>query len=437
MANNSKRADHSSGGRLRRLGPLIVGHYQRMPSWVLLPQIFLAAGWGRAGIAHALSGRWWNGDEILEFLATETDLQVGLYSHVLTRIVEPFPVATAVVVGLSELVIALLLAVNYRVKAALTLAAILNVQFILAGVVNPSIFYLVASLGIAIWRLETAASPETISRLTRVGLRFGLGAALLLIPFVRTIQPETAIEDPALVLIFLLALAAASLWWANHRTTLASDMLTELIGDQRRGNQPRKTPISTVWLAFAAAATVAILVVGFVVPSEGDAGQDQAGQDHAIAGPESAELGSIGQPYAFGQDVTLLYDDLATGTLQEWQVRVTDALLLHGDRLNLTSPSDDSRLALAKIQLRHTGLDGRTADLRFSALDQSGEPIPARSEGCGERAALPLQETDMSTTDDVEGWVCWWVSATDLRSVLLAVEAEPADGIVYLSLGRE
>lgn len=432
----SRSTDHRSGGRIRQIGSQTVNRYQQLPSWVLLPQLFLAAGWGRAGVAHALSRRWWTGEEILDFLATETELQVGPYHHVLTWIVEPFPALTAVVVGLTELVIAVLLAANYRVKLALVAAAFLNVQFILAGVVNPSIFYLVASLGIAIWRLETAASPETISRLIRVCLPLGLGASLLLAPSVRTIEPETAIEDPALVLIFLIALSATSLWWANRRTASASDTPTALIGDDRVGSQPRGTPIPMARLAVTAVAAVATLVAGFGVSAEVGARQGEAGPNQAVARSESSELGSLGRPYAFGQDVTLSYNDLETGTLRQWQVQVMDALLLNGDRLGLASPTADSRLAMARIQLRYPVWEGRTADLTFNALDQSGHSIPAIREGCGERAPLPPQGFE-STTGAIEGWVCWWVSATDLRSLLLAVEAEPADGIVYMSLGRD
>lgn len=423
--------------KIRKTGLRAVNRYQKLPSWALLPQVFLAAGWGRAAVAHALSRRWWNGEEILEFLETDTELHVGLYGPVLRWIVEPFPVATAVVVVLAELFIAILLIANYRIKAALTIAAFLNVQFMLAGVVNPSIFYLVVSLGIAIWRLETLASPETVTRLTRVGLRLAFGASLFLAPSVRTIEPEAAIEDPALVLIFFIALSAASLWWVRHRMALAGETLAALTGDDRRDSEPRKRPISLAWLAAAAVATVAILAIGFVEFGEGEVQEVEAGPEPAGPGLQSTDLGSLHHPYAVGQDVTLSYNDLETGALRQWQVRVVDALLLNGDRLGLTPPTDDSRLAMARVALSFPALDGPEVDLKFSILDQSDKPIPERTEGCGERTPLLPEDLDTSTSGRTEGWVCWWVSATDLRSLLVAIEAEPADGIVYLSLVEE
>ena len=432
-------AKHRSGGRIRQIGLRARNRYQHLPSWVLLPQIFLAAGWARAGVAHALSRRWWNGEEILEFLALDTELRVGLYRHVLTGIVEPFPAVTAAVVGLAELIIAILLAANYRVKGALAAAAFLNVQFMLAGVVNPSIFYLVAGLGIAIWRLETMASPETISRLTRVGIGLGSVTTLLLAPSVRTIEPETAIEDPALVLIFFTALSVASLWWVNQRTALAGDTPANAVtgGDHGRAGRSGQWPVSMVWLSAAAMATLAIVVAGLVVAGE-RAGQDEAGPDQAGAGSAAAELGSFARPYAFGQGVTLTYDDLETGIPREWQIQVADAVLQDGAELGLASPRTERRLAMAKIQLRYPGREGRTADLRFRAFDESGRAFPASREGCGvQRAPLPPQGSDLTTSGEAEGWVCWWVLGADLRSVLLGVEAEPADGVVYLSLGRE
>lgn len=428
----NESADHRFGARTRQIGSQAINSYQRLPSWALLPQIFLAAGWGRAGVAHALSRRWWNGEEILEFVALDTGLQVGVYRYVLTWIVEPFPVVTAAAVGVAELVIAILLAVNYRVKVALALGAFLNVQFMLAGVVNPSIFYLVASLGIAIWRLETTASPATISRLTRISLGFGLAAAAFLAPSVRTIEPETAIEDPALVLIFLIALSAASLWWVSHRTALANDTLAALIGGDSVAGQTRRTSVSAAWLSVAVAAAVAILIAGFVMFAEDDAREGEAG-----ASLDSAEFGSLGRPYAFGQAVTLSYNDVDTGILREWQVQVTDALLEDGNRIGLASPTGRARLAMVRIQLRYPGWEGRTVDLKFNALDQSGHPFPASREGCGERVPLLPQAFELATSGEIEGWVCWWVPATDLRSLFLGVEAEAADGLVYMSLSRD
>ncbi|MGB5755309.1 MAG: hypothetical protein WBM50_00210 [Acidimicrobiales bacterium] len=430
----NESAGYRSAGRLRQIGLRARNRYQHLPGWVLLPQIFLAAGWARAGVAHAMSRRWWNGEEILEFLALDTDLRVGLYRHVLTGIVEPFPAVTAAVVGLTELVIAILLAANVRVKSALVAAAFLNVQFMLAGVVNPSIFYLVAGLGIAIWLLETTASPETISRLTRVGIGLGAVASLLLAPSIRTIEPETAIEDPALVLIFFIALSVASLWWVNQRTALAGDTPAALAGeDHGPAGRSRESPVSMMWLSVTAVATVAIVVTGLVVVANQDAKEGVAG-----AGSDAAELGSLGRPYAFGQGVTLSYDDLETGIQREWQVQVVDAVLQDGAELGLASPRAERRLAMARIQLRYPGWEGRRADLRFNAFDKSGRAFPANREGCGaQRAPLPPEGRALTTSGEAQGWLCWWVSAADLESLLLGVEAEPADGVVYLSLGRE
>lgn len=206
-----------------------VGHnYQKLPGWIVLPQLFLAAGWGRAGLAHSLSSEWWNGRELLDFVATETERRVRGYQYVLTGIVEPFPSAVATAIALAELLIGVMLLLNHRASVALGLGAFLNLQFMLAGVVNPSVFYLVAAMGIVIWRLETVGDPVTIARLSRKGPMVAVVCAGLLAPSVETVKPDHAMEDPALVLIFVAALATGAVLWVDHRIGLANRTLAEL-----------------------------------------------------------------------------------------------------------------------------------------------------------------------------------------------------------------
>ncbi len=188
-----------------------------IPAWVLLPQLFLAAGWARAGIENAIDGNWWTGETLRRFLETNASHAVPIYEPFASHVAEPFAVPIAAFVCVTELAVALMLAANYRVVGAVLVASFLNIHFMLAGSVNPSTFYLVISMVIVVWHLErrcSMAARRTYARRTR----WAAAAAIVgLAPFVTTIHPARVIEDPAIVLMFLSGLAAFAIEW-SHRT---------------------------------------------------------------------------------------------------------------------------------------------------------------------------------------------------------------------------
>lgn len=188
-----------------------------MPAAVLLPQLFLAFGWLRAAVAHGLHGAWWSGEEILMFIERDTSAAVGIYEPFLNYVVQPLPTVTAVIVIAIEVIVGLALVLNVRPLRAILLGAFLNLQFILSGVVNPSTFYLVIALVVVLWRVERTVSltgSRTLAK--RVAIAAG-ATTLLLLPFITSPTPEHAIDDPALVLIFLSLLFATAIWWTSHR----------------------------------------------------------------------------------------------------------------------------------------------------------------------------------------------------------------------------
>lgn len=194
--------------------------YNAIPAAVLLPQFFLGFGWLRAGVAHAVSGAWWSGDELESFLLAEGDLTVGAYEPFLEYLVRPFSVVVAATVCLAEIAIGVLLLANRRVIGALLVGSFLNLQFIMAGAVSPSIFYLVIALVIVLWRLERTVSLDMSRRMARGAAAVAAVMTVVLLPYVTTLQPESVIEDPALVLIFLSTLFAVACYWVYHRLNL-------------------------------------------------------------------------------------------------------------------------------------------------------------------------------------------------------------------------
>jgi hypothetical protein len=76
---------------------------------------------------------------------------------------------------------------------------------------------------------------------------------------------------------------------------------------------------------------------------------------------------------------------------------------------------------------------GQVSDIRFNAIGQTGAVYPAKIEGC----ATPndrLSRTELEAGQAVEGWICWPVPDDEAASLVLAVEAIPADGVLYMEL---
>lgn len=195
---------------------------------MLLPQLFLAAGWLRAVFAHMFDGSWWSGAEIRGFVAFDTSAAIGIYRPFLNHIVLGLPTITAIIVILIELAAGLLLIANYRPLVGVLLGVFLNVQFMLAGAVNPSVFYLVLALVVVLWRMERSSSLSTSRRIARL---VGLSAAVTtvsMLPFIASLSPDRAVEDPAIVLIFVSLLFAVATWWTSHR--IADTEQLRLIG---------------------------------------------------------------------------------------------------------------------------------------------------------------------------------------------------------------
>lgn len=192
------------------LSARVRNHYRGLPPWLLLAQSFLAFGWLRAAVAHWIDPNWWDGDEIAGFVVDHRPDSVEWYgATMLDGPIESWPAVIAVIVLAVQVVVAALLVANVRPLFALLLGAGLNVNFMLAGAVNPSVFYLVISAALALWHIENSMTLAGLHRLTTTSTLIGAMGVGALIPEVRTVDPAIVIEDPALVLTF------ATLLWVG------------------------------------------------------------------------------------------------------------------------------------------------------------------------------------------------------------------------------
>ncbi|MEM8922583.1 MAG: hypothetical protein AAGD35_03705 [Actinomycetota bacterium] len=191
-----------------------------MPAWLLVSQGFLAVGWLRAAVAHGMTPEWWNGEEVTTFAAERAGDALPFYRPVLEMVAEQ-PALVAAVVMLLQLVAGVMLAFNVRPLTGLAVGAVLNVNFVMAGAVNPSLFYLAIALAIVLARAEEGLSFTDVRAFSVPVTAVALAAVVALVPFIGTLDPTEAIDDPALALIFIALLSVAAAWVVRLRVDRA------------------------------------------------------------------------------------------------------------------------------------------------------------------------------------------------------------------------
>ena len=187
---------------------------------LLLPlQLFLAAGWFRAGVEKVIDPSWWTGAHLLGFLEEQRTHMLPFFVPFADHVVEPIAPVVAWIVVWTQLSIAICLVTNRHVKPALWAGIVLNLCFTMAGRVNPSAFYLVMQVTL-LFALSRPVAPRIALR--RAAL--WLVPAAVFLPFARTIQPAEVIDDPALMISFMAALAAVTTVAIVQQPTQLLDM---------------------------------------------------------------------------------------------------------------------------------------------------------------------------------------------------------------------
>jgi thiosulfate dehydrogenase (quinone) large subunit len=201
-------------------------------SIVLLPlRLFLAAGWLRAAAEKLIDHEWWSGEKLRSFLDAQHRDALPFFRPVMDSVIAPYAVQVAAAVAILQLLIGLALLVGRPLRTALWAGIVLNVVFVLCGRVNPSAFYLVmeASLLYAVSTGHLGRGVRTPTARSFLTIGAWLAVAGAMAPFVRTLEPAEVIDDPAMMLVFLSLVMAATTFarWLHHHGDRITD-LTEL-----------------------------------------------------------------------------------------------------------------------------------------------------------------------------------------------------------------
>lgn len=198
----SERSEHN----------LATTRYALLPGWVFVPQLFLAFGWLRAGVSHKIRTEWRSGQDLRDFVAAQSGDAIVWYHLFLNHVVDNIPTVIAVTVVSIQLLVGVALLVNWNPLAALSAGAFLNLNFVLSGEVNPSVFFLVMAASIVSWHLDRNMGSVVKQHLVRTFVPGAIGANAVLAVDVKSIHPVDVIEDPASVLIFTIVLGSFITW---------------------------------------------------------------------------------------------------------------------------------------------------------------------------------------------------------------------------------
>ena len=196
----------------------------------LLPlRFFIGIGWIRAGLEKLIEPAWLDGSALVEFLRYQLagNLVVfPFYRSWIESIFLPGALALSWVIIAGQLLVGLAVLSGTLTNFALLWGLFMNIQFILAGQVTPSAFYVVIQiilllgnagavlgfdqiLGRMIPLRMLVARREVLMERVRVEKRIFLmlmlisvAAGLLAVPFIRDFGPHS-VEDTAMILLVL------------------------------------------------------------------------------------------------------------------------------------------------------------------------------------------------------------------------------------------
>ena len=223
----------------------------RKPNAVLVPlRVFIALGWLRAAADKFVTPGWFDGSSLAAFLTQQVEAGVvafPFYDSLIANAFLPHADLLGYVVAIGQLLVGLALLTGTFTRAALLGAIFMNVNFLLAGVPDPSAFYLViqlalfaanagAVLGVDAWlssrssQHQLPASRTTKRRVLLSALYLTLAALALVaaaaaFPYITDFSLGGSVYDPVVVLIVVLCIVSAYSLLACLRLYATGDSL--------------------------------------------------------------------------------------------------------------------------------------------------------------------------------------------------------------------
>ncbi|MBC8077513.1 MAG: hypothetical protein H7Y32_15675 [Chloroflexales bacterium] len=209
----------------------------RREAAVLVPlRGFIGLGWLRAAMEKVVDPGWADGSSLTTFLLQqEAHAAFPAYQALMTNAFLPHTMLLSWIILIGQLLAGAAIVAGFLTRAALIGALFMNINFLLAGVPNPSAFYLViqgallmANTGMILgvdgwlrqWALGRRASSQAVPALSpRQPRRWLLVASVVVFggiagaaaPYIRDFSPAGSVHDPAMLVVIVSLMAAV---WA-------------------------------------------------------------------------------------------------------------------------------------------------------------------------------------------------------------------------------
>lgn len=194
-------------------------------------RLFIGLGWGRAALEKAIDSSWVSGETLTSFFFKQLEsgeVIFPFYKVLIEQVFLPMNISLAWLIMFIQFFLASSLLFGIKLRWGLALGIFLNLNFILIGKVNPSVFYIIIQLPLLLSQtapvMSVASHLQNYSnKLPAVGSfenknctkatkrNFSLtlaGLALfmaLLLPYIKDYGPAS-VTDPAMVLLILTVL---------------------------------------------------------------------------------------------------------------------------------------------------------------------------------------------------------------------------------------
>ncbi|CAN5863458.1 hypothetical protein BH23ACT4_BH23ACT4_07350 [soil metagenome] len=213
-APDSKESTKAAMSRARR-----VAHIEGTPAWVVFIRLFIGIGWLRAVAEKLIEPAWRDGTEIIAFVDGYSVWTLGWYRPIVDNVIIPNFQLVLIILIAAQIFVAVTLLSGRLLAYGVGVGIFMNLNFLVAGSVDPNVFYLMGQGAIAFWLVESGpASKWRLRSLSLVAVTVYV-MAMVSIPSITTIHPTRVIIDPAMMFVFLGLSAIVACDHAHRRLT--------------------------------------------------------------------------------------------------------------------------------------------------------------------------------------------------------------------------
>jgi thiosulfate dehydrogenase [quinone] large subunit len=129
----------------------VLREVQRDTVWLVPLRVFIGVGWLRAGAEKLVNPAWFDGSALRAFLEVQAPQAVfPVFQNLMRGAFHDVALPLGVFVMVLEVIGGAMIALGWRLRSAIAVAIGLNLLFVMAGVPNPSAFYLVIQMVLVI-----------------------------------------------------------------------------------------------------------------------------------------------------------------------------------------------------------------------------------------------------------------------------------------------